>query len=82
MEELNKLMFEKGYKPILVFKYGIKGATHEQVETLKIEKKGEYGYLTNRYDVIVLVDPKSDFYEENVEMLNPFFTGNQDITIV
>jgi len=39
MEELNKLMFEKGYKPILVFKYGVKGATYEEVENLRIEKR-------------------------------------------
>ena len=73
MEEINKLMIEKDYKPILVFKYGVKGATFEQIDQLRVDKKGEFGYLTRKYEVIILTNPEENFYMENVEIISPFF---------
>lgn len=73
MEELNKMMLEYGYKPILVFKFGVSNASPEQIDKLIEKKNKEFDFLKKKYDVIILTDPKTIFYEENVEILDPFF---------
>ena len=73
MEELNKTMLEYGYKPILVFKFGVSNASPEQMDKLMERKNKEFDFLKKKYDIIFLTDPKSILYQESVEILDPFF---------
>jgi len=76
MEELNKIMIEKGYKPIFVYKYGVNDATRQQIDNLLIDKNEELLFLKDRYDVLFLPVRDKKLYEDSIEIIDPFFKIN------